>query len=159
MATPPPQAGGIRLPAAFRLEIRMITNVTRFALLLVAAALMCASGDNARAEPLVTQGIGTSNCGRLAADLKPAEGLNNPVNLMLYSWVQGYVSAANVSMLESGTKHVDIASLDERKVLSLVLEFCKANPDRKPVSAIDDYVRKSPKIKATWETGTVKWEE
>src|SRR6266852_3190242 len=78
----------------------------------------------ARAEPLVSQGIGTSNCGRLAADLKPAEGLNNPVNLMLYSWVQGYVSAANVSMLESGTKHVDIATLDERKVLSLVLEYC-----------------------------------
>jgi hypothetical protein len=141
------------------MENRMITNVTRLPIFLLVAVLLCARANAAGAEPLVTQGIGTSNCGRLAADLKPAEGLNNPVNLMLYSWVQGYVSAANVSMLESGTKHVDIATLDERKVLSLVLEYCKANPDRKPVGAIDEYVRKATKIKATWESGTVKWEE
>jgi hypothetical protein len=141
------------------MENRMITNVTRLPLFFLVAVLLCVCTADARAEPLVTQGIGTSNCGRLAADLKPAEGLNNPVNLMLYSWVQGYVSAANVSMLENGTKHVDISALDERKVLSLVLDFCKANPDRKPVSAIDEYVRKTTKIKATWETGTVKWEE
>jgi hypothetical protein len=143
----------------FGMEIRMITNVARLPLLFFVALFLCVRADATRAEPLVTQGIGTSNCGRLAADLKPAEGLNNPVNLMLYSWVQGYVSAANVSMLEGGTKHVDISALDERKVLSLVLDFCKANPDRKPVNAVDDYVRKTAKIKATWESGTVKWEE
>jgi hypothetical protein len=136
-----------------------MTNATRLPVVALAAALLCTNLASVRAEPLVTQGIGTSNCARLAADLKPTEGLNNPVNLMLYSWVQGYVSAANVSMLESGTKHIDISALDERKVLSLVLDFCKANPDRKPVSAIDEYLRKSAKIKATWETGTVKWEE
>jgi hypothetical protein len=141
------------------METEMITNVTRLPVVFLAAALMCANSASVKAEPLVTQGIGTSSCARLAADLKPTEGLNNPVNLMLYSWVQGYVSAVNVSMLESGTKHIDISALDERKVLSLVLDFCKANPDRKPVGAIDDYVRKTAKIKATWETGTVKWDE
>jgi hypothetical protein len=137
----------------------MIRYATCLPPLLAAIALLCPLAGAATAEPLVTQGIGTTNCGRLAADLKPAEGLNNPVNLMLYSWVQGYVSAANVSMLESSTQHVDISTLDERKVFSLVLDFCKANPDRKPVSAIDDYMRKTTKIKATWATGTVKWEE
>jgi len=137
----------------------MIANVARSPLFILVAASLCVGAGGAGAEPLVTQGIGTSNCGRLAADLKPAEGLNNPVNLMLYSWVQGYVSAANVSMLENGTKHVDMSALDERKVIALVLDFCKANPDRKPASAIDEYVRKSTKIKATWESGTVKWDE
>jgi hypothetical protein len=137
----------------------MIRYATCLPPLLAAIALLCPLAGAATAEPLVTQGIGTTNCGRLAADLKPAEGLNNPVNLMLYSWVQGYVSAANVSMLESSTQHVDISTLDERKVFSLVLDFCKANPDRKPVSAIDDYMRKATKIKATWATGTVKWED
>jgi hypothetical protein len=137
----------------------MIRYATCLPSLLAGIALLCSLAGAAHAEPLVTQGIGTTSCGRLASDLKPAEGLNNPVNLMLYSWVQGYVSAANVSMLESSTQHVDISALDERKVLSLVLDFCKANPDRKPVSAIDDYMRKTTKIKASWETGTVKWEE
>jgi len=131
----------------------------RSLLALVALVPLMAGGERAGAEPLVTEGIGISNCGKLASDLKPAEGLNNPVNLMLYSWVQGYVSAANVSLLESGTKHIDISTLDERRVIALVLDFCKANPDRKPVAAIDEFVRKSSKIKATWETGTVKWEE
>ena len=135
-----------------------MTTVARLRPALIAIALLWMPTEGNAADP-VTEGIGISNCGRLASDLKPAEGLNNPVNLMLYSWVQGYVSAANVSMLENTTKHVDISTLDERKVISLVLDFCKANPDRKPVSVIDDYVRKSSKIKATWESGTIKWEE
>jgi hypothetical protein len=141
------------------MEIRMIRKVIRAPLILIAVVLLSTSTSRVRAEPLVTEGIGISSCSRLASDLKPAEGLNNPVNLMLYSWVQGYVSAANVSMLEADTKHVDISALDEHKVISLVLDFCKANPDRKPVAAINDYMRKSTKIKATWEAGTVKWEE
>jgi hypothetical protein len=131
----------------------------RLPLVMLAAVALWAHNSGVRAEPLVTQGIGTSTCARLTTDLKPPEGLNNPVNLMLYSWVQGYVSAANISMLEGGTKHVDISALDEQKVLSLVLDFCKANPDRKPINAVDEYIRKAGKIKATWDTGTVKWDE
>jgi hypothetical protein len=75
---------------------------------LAAASVGILCWTDLRAEPLWTQGIGTSSCGRLASDLKPSEGLGNPVNLMLYSWVQGYLSAANISTKlrntwESGT--------------------------------------------------------
>lgn len=114
--------------------------------------------DKAGAEPLVTQGIGTSTCNKLVADLKPGEGLNNPVNLMLYSWAQGYISAANVSLLETAGKHVDINAIDEEKVVSSVLAYCKANPDGRPVSAIDEMIRKAAKLKAKWEAGTVSWD-
>ncbi len=78
----------------------MLGGRTGFALA-AAAAMLCVGLVAARAEPLVSQGIGTSHCGRLANDLRPGEGLTNPVNLMLYSWVQGYVSAANISLLEA----------------------------------------------------------
>jgi len=37
--------------------------------------------------------------------------------------------------------------------------FCKANPDKKPVAAIDELIRKSAKIKTKWEPGTVEWDE
>jgi hypothetical protein len=114
-------------------------------------------GLGARAEPLVTQGIGTSSCARLVNDLNPGEGLNNPVNVMLYAWVQGYVSAANIALLEDDSKHVDLSTFDESKVLNLVVGFCKANPDKKPVTAIDDLIRKSAKVKAKWESGTIDW--
>jgi hypothetical protein len=111
------------------------------------------------AEPLVSQGIGTSSCDRLAGDINPAEGLSNPINVLLVAWVQGYVSAANIALLEEDSRHVDMNTLDDAKVLTLVQAFCKANPDRKPVAAIDDLIRKSAKIKTTWEPGTVDWDE
>lgn len=126
----------------------------------VAACLAGATSlaQPAQAEPLVTQGIGASNCAKLAADLKPAEGLGNPVNLMLYSWAQGYVSAANVSLLEAEGKHVDITALDESTVLNGVLTYCKANPEGRPVSALDELIRKANKLKAKWDAGTVSWD-
>lgn len=123
------------------------------------AAVIAAETVAVRAEPLWTQGIGTSNCGRLAGDLKPSEGLGNPVNLMLYSWVQGYVSAANISMLEADSKHIDMSAMDEGKVLNLVLSFCKSNPDKRPINAVDDFLRNSNKIKNKWEPGTTKWDQ
>jgi hypothetical protein len=113
----------------------------------------------AASEPLVSQGIGAARCERLAADIHPAQGIANPVNLAMLAWVQGYVSAANIALLEDGGRHVDMSTLDETRLLALVQEFCKANPDRKPVAAIDDLIRKSEKVKATWEPGTVQWDQ
>jgi hypothetical protein len=117
------------------------------------------AGVPGAAEPLVSQGIGTSSCARLATDINPAEGLNNPINLLLIAWVQGYVSAANIALLESDAEHIDMSTLDDVKVLNLVEGFCKANPDKKPVAAIDDLIRKSAKIKTKWEPGTIEWAE
>jgi hypothetical protein len=122
------------------------------------AAAVGVFGLDAGAEPLATQGIGTSSCARLVNDLNPTEGLNNPVNVMLLAWVQGYISAANIALLEDDAKHVDLSALDEGKVLSLVVNFCKANPDKKQVIAIDEFIRKSPKVKAKWEPGTIDWD-
>ena len=113
----------------------------------------------AASEPLVSQGIGAANCERLAADLNPAEGLANPVNLALLAWIQGYVSAANIALLEDESRHVDMNSLDETRVLTLVQSFCRANPDKRPVAAVDELIRKSEKVKTTWEPGTVEWDE
>ena len=113
----------------------------------------------AAAEPLATQGIGASSCARLAADLKPAEGVANRFNLLLYAWVQGYVSAANISLLEHVARYVDMAALDDRTVLEAVVAFCKANPDAKPVAAIDELIRKTAKVETKWEPGTVIWSE
>ncbi len=113
----------------------------------------------AAAEPLISQGIGTSSCSQLAGDLNPSEGLSNPVNLMMVAWAQGYISAANMALLEDGGRHVDMSALDDAKVLALVHDFCKANPDKRPVAAIDELIRESEKVKTNWEPGTVEWDE
>jgi hypothetical protein len=113
----------------------------------------------ARAEPLLSQGIGVSNCARVAADIKPAEGLDNPVNLMLYAWVQGYVSAANVALLEYDAKHLDMSELTDTRVLGMLQDYCKAHPDKKPANALDAYIKTSKKLKTQWTTGTVQWDE
>lgn len=137
--------------------MRLVRMCCAFAIAAASLAAAPWSAREGRAEPLVTQGIGASTCAKLAADLKPAEGLSNPVNLMLFSWAQGYVSAANVSLLEAESKHIDINALDETKVLNGVLAYCKANPEGRPVAALDDLIRKAAKLKAKWETGTVSW--
>ena len=113
----------------------------------------------AQAEPLLTQGIGTSNCTRLAADLKPGEGLGNPVNLMAYSWAQGFISAANISLAEQDSRHVDMGQLDENKVLTMLQKFCRANPDKQPLGALNEYLRTSPKVQIKWDKGSVEWNQ
>ncbi len=120
---------------------------------------LAADAPLAKADPLVSQGIGAANCAQLAGDIKPAEGLNNRFNLALFAWVQGYVSAANIALLEESGKHIDLTGLDDATVLRLVQDFCKANPDKKPIGAIDAFIRRSTKMKADWQQGTVDWEQ
>ena len=78
---------------------------------------------------------------------------------MAYSWAQGYISAANISLVEADAKHVDMSQLDEAKILSLLLTFCKANPDKQPLGALNEYLRKSAKVKIKWDKGTVDWNQ
>jgi hypothetical protein len=155
-----PARGGGRTasPAIDWMEATMTRNLNRIALASCVALMLCANAG-ARAEPLLTQGIGTSNCARLAGDLKPTEGLGNPVNLMAYSWAQGYISAANISLVEADSKHVDMGQLDEAKILNLLVTYCKANPDKQPLGALNEYLRKSPKVHIKWEKGTVDWNQ
>ena len=108
----------------------------------LAALVMAGTPSAATAEPLISQGIGTSSCDQLADDINLAEGLSNPINLLLVAWVQGYISAANIALLEDDGRHVDMNTLDDTKVLTLVQAFCKANPDKKPIAAIDELIRK-----------------
>jgi hypothetical protein len=48
-----------------------------------------AASGVASADPLATAGIGVANCGKLANDMKPEEGLNKVANFLIYYWVQG----------------------------------------------------------------------
>jgi hypothetical protein len=152
--------------ATYQQPRRSYANAARervLRLVLLAGAVVAGvatGGTRAQSEPLVTQGIGTSSCARVAADVHPAQGLTNPVNLMLYAWVQGYVSAANLALLGNDAEHLDISAFDDDMVLNLVLSFCKANPDKRPIAAIDELIRKSAKIKPkAAEAGTILWHE
>jgi hypothetical protein len=128
----------------------------RAALVLSLMSFSCATPS--RAEPLLTQGIGTQNCGKLAADLRPADGLNHPPNYLLFYWVQGYVSAANIYLLNEYTDYVDMNDVEPSVILKLVFDFCKANPDKKPISAIDQFIREAKKIAADEKDAFDPWE-
>jgi hypothetical protein len=126
--------------------------------LLVSIASLVIGGSIAHADPLITKGIGLSNCGTLAKDLKPSEGLNHMPNALLFYWVQGYMSAANVYLLNEYTDYVDLNTVDENKILKTVADFCKANPDKKPISAIDAFIRKADKVEAKEKDAFDPWE-
>ena len=111
-----------------------------------------------KAAPLVTSGIGLANCGKLAGDLKPAEGLNHLPNALLFYWVQGYLSAANIYLLNEYNDHVDVGKVSDAVILKTVFDFCKQNPDKKPISAIDKFIREAPKVKTKDADAFDPWE-
>jgi hypothetical protein len=51
---------------------------------LICALALCSAAagrsTDSRADPLLTQGVGIANCGKLANDLKPNLGLDHPPN-------------------------------------------------------------------------------
>jgi hypothetical protein len=123
------------------------------------AVSFCASvaAAPARADPLATAGIGVGNCAKLAGDMKPEDGFNNMANVLIYFWVQGYMSAANITTLEADGEYIDLAKFDEKTLLPMIHEFCSRNPDKKPVSLIDLLLEKTVKITGPWEKGTIGW--
>ena len=86
-------------------------QLTGMALAVSLAAALVAEG--ARADPLATAGIGVGNCAKLAGDMKPADGFNNMANVLIYFWVQGYMSAANITTLEADSEYIDLAKFDQ----------------------------------------------
>ena len=126
---------------------------------LVAVLALFDFNSPSRAEPLITQGVGLSSCGKLGNDLKPSLGLDHPPNYLLFYWVQGYVSAANIYLLNEYTNYVDMNTVDASKIIKLVFDFCKANPDKKPISAIDKFIRDADKVDAKEKDVFNPWEQ
>jgi hypothetical protein len=112
-----------------------------------------------RADPLITQGVGLSSCSKLGNDLKPSLGLDHPPNYLLFYWVQGYVSAANIYLLNEYTNYVDMNGVEADKIIQVVYDFCRANPDKKPISAIDQFIRDAKKVDADDKDVFSPWDE
>jgi hypothetical protein len=128
----------------------------RFVEQAMAACIFCFTAP-AWAEPLATAGIGVASCEKLAKDMNPAEGLSNTVNYLIFYWVQGYMSAANIALLEGDSQYVDLSLMNEKKLLPLIHDFCKKNPGKKPISVIDQLIEDADKIEGKWKSGTVPW--
>ena len=121
------------------------------------AACVIAFSVPAAADPLATAGIGVASCEKLAKDMNPAEGFSNTTNSLIYYWVQGYMSAANIALLEGDSQYVDLSLMNEKKLLPMIHEFCQKNPGKKPISLIDQLIEDSNKVEGKWKSGTVPW--
>jgi len=47
--------------------------------------------------------------------------------------------------------------MDEKKLLPKIYEFCTKNPDKKPISLIDQMIEDADKIETKWKSGTIPW--
>jgi hypothetical protein len=113
---------------------------------MVLTGVLCWLGSAARAEPLLRSGIGLQTCEKLGPDLKPSEGLDHLPNTLLFYWVQGYLSAANIHLLNEYNDYVDVGAIDAKAILPMIAKFCKANPDKRPVNAMDKFITDADKI-------------
>ena len=127
---------------------------------IVSAAMLLSftAAGAASAEPLLTTGIGLASCAKLGPDLKPGAGLDHVPNALLFYWTQGYLSAANFMLLNKYTDYVDVGAVTEPVITQLVFDFCKANPDKKPISAIDKFIRETTKVAASKSDAFDLWE-
>jgi hypothetical protein len=73
--------------------------------------------------------------------------------------VQGYVSAANIFLLNEYNNFVDMTEVDADTVLKLVFNYCKANPDKKPISAIDKLIPDATRIDVKEKDVFNPWEQ
>lgn len=128
-----------------------------FALALIVAQF--GFGQSARAEPTINGGIGLSSCGKLGPDLKPADGLNHMPNALLFFWIQGYLSAANIYLLNESTSHIDMNNVDAGKMIKLVADFCASNPDNKPVTVIDKFIKDADKVEVKESQVPTPWDD
>jgi len=55
---------------------------------------------------------------------------------------------------EADSDYVDLSKYDEKVILPALKEFCDKNPDRKPISMIDDILNKAARLKGRWVKGT-----
>lgn len=133
-----------------------ISKPIRLDMAAIAGCLLCFITP-VTAEPLATAGIGVASCEKLAKDMNPEEGFKNATNALVFYWVQGYMSAANITLLESDEEYVDLSLMDEKKLLPLIVDFCKKNPGKKPISLVDKLIDETAKIEGKWKSGTVSW--
>jgi hypothetical protein len=136
-----------------------VHDFARAALVVALACVLSTFSAPGRADPLITQGIGLQTCGKLATDLKPGQGLNHPPNYLLFYWAQGYLSAANIFLLNEYHNFVDMNEVDVETIVKLVAGFCKANPDKKPISAIDKFIRDATKVDVQEKDVFNPWEQ
>jgi hypothetical protein len=136
----------------------MRSHVIRIACLLALGCAVAGLPARGRADPMLRSGIGLASCAKLAADLKVGGGLAHLPNALLFYWAQGYISAANIHMLNENTDYVDAGAIDEPMITKLVVEFCQANPDKRPVNAIDKFLQDAKKIEAKESEAFNPWE-
>lgn len=136
----------------------MKSSWNRLALALALGAAFAGLATTGRADPLLRQGIGLQGCEKLASQLKPGAGLDHLPNALLFYWFQGYISAANIHLLNEYTDYVDAGAIDEATITKLVADFCKTNPDKQPVNVIDKFIQDATKIDVKEADAFDPWE-
>jgi hypothetical protein len=136
----------------------MTSSLRRLALAMALGSALAGLATAGRADPLLRQGIGLQTCEKLAPQLKPGAGLDHLPNALLFYWFQGYISAANIHLLNDYTDYVDAGAVDEATITKLVADFCKSNPDKRPVNAIDKFIQDATKIEVKESDAFDPWE-
>ena len=80
-------------------------------------------------------------------------------NALLFYWIQGYLSAANIYLLNEYTNYINLDTATDAKMIKLVYDFCKANPDKTPIYAVDKFIRDTKKIDVKESEVFDPWEQ
>ena len=124
----------------------MDRNSLRVALTILAAVAAMSFAAESRAEPQFRIGAGFQSCEKAAQNLKVGGGLDHLPNALMFIWVQGYMSAANIHLMNEYNDYIDLGAVEEADITQLVSDFCKDNPGKRPIDAIDPMIKRRKKI-------------
>jgi hypothetical protein len=126
------------------------------------ALALCTAVPAAHADPLGHQGHRTVEL-RQARQRHEAKRGAQPhaqrAAVLLDPGLPEYLSAANIYLLNEYTNYINLDGATDAKMIKLVYDFCKANPDKTPISAIDAFIRDAKKIDVKESEVFDPWEE
>jgi hypothetical protein len=93
-----------------------------------------------------------------ASTVAAPAGPDHLPNALLFYWLQSYASAANIYLLNEYSDYINIGAVDEATITRLVSEYCKSNPNQKPITAIDKLIGDARKVDAKEADAFDPWE-
>jgi hypothetical protein len=106
-------------------------------LLSMMIGVLCVS--QALGEQLGFAGVGTSSCAVVTQSAIPGRGpTQNDMTVMIFSWIQGYMSGFNgYSYLVKGGTY-DLGSASPEAQWEYIVSFCRSNPNTIIVRALQE---------------------
>lgn len=108
------------------------------ALVAVVMTLSAATSSLAQNKPQYVFGVTGLKCSKLLSAASETDSPKSHIPMAMIAWMEGYVSAANISLEKQGEPRYNIVSMTLDEYWATIYGFCTRNPDKQVMEVIPD---------------------